>query len=386
MKLDPVVLKTMSDDFAKQLNKMEEEIFEIAGHSFNVGSPKQLGEVLFEEMSLEGGKKTKTGAYSTSVDILEKLAEDGHEIVEKVLSWRSMSKLKSTYTDSLPQQINPKTGRIHTSYGTTNVTTGRLSSSDPNLQNIPIRTEDGRKIRNAFVAEDGYTLMSVDYSQVELRLAAEMAGIQALKDAFRDGVDIHSLTASQVFDIPLDDMTPEIRRSAKAINFGIIYGISGFGLSKQLGIGPKEAGKYIKAYLARFPELEDYMERTKEFAREHGYVETFFGRKVWIRGIQDKNPAFRQNAERQAINAPLQGTAADIMKRAMIRLPSALKNAGLGARMLLQVHDELLFEVPEGEEDATEKLVVDIMQSAGPGIETPLLVEAGWGENWAAAH
>ena len=386
VKLDPVVLKTMSDDFAKQLNKMEEEIFEIAGHSFNVGSPKQLGEVLFEEMSLEGGKKTKTGAYSTSVDILEKLAEDGHEIVEKVLSWRSMSKLKSTYTDSLPQQINPKTGRIHTSYGTTNVTTGRLSSSDPNLQNIPIRTEDGRKIRNAFVAEDGYTLMSVDYSQVELRLAAEMAGIQALKDAFRDGVDIHSLTASQVFDIPLDDMTPEIRRSAKAINFGIIYGISGFGLSKQLGIGPKEAGKYIKAYLARFPELEDYMERTKEFAREHGYVETFFGRKVWIRGIQDKNPAFRQNAERQAINAPLQGTAADIMKRAMIRLPSALKNAGLGARMLLQVHDELLFEVPEGEEDATEKLVVDIMQSAGPGIETPLLVEAGWGENWAAAH
>lgn len=386
VKVDPIVLKNMSDDFAKQLNQMEEEIFEISGHSFNVGSPKQVGDILFGEMGLEGGKKTKTGAYSTSVDVLEKLADDGHDIVRKILEWRSISKLKSTYTDSLPGQINPRTGRIHTSYGTTNVNTGRLSSSDPNLQNIPIRTEDGRKIRTAFVPEDGYELLSVDYSQVELRLAAEMAGIKALKQAFHDDVDIHSLTASQVFDVPLDQMTPEIRRSAKAINFGIIYGISGFGLSKQLGIHPKEAGEYIKAYLARFPELDQYMERTKEFAREHGYVETLYGRKVWISGIKDKNPAWRQNAERQAINAPLQGTAADIMKRAMVRLPKALADEGLNARILLQVHDELLFEVPKGEKDATEKLVVDIMQKAGTGIETPLLVEAGWGMNWADAH
>lgn len=386
IKVDPIVLKKMSDEFAKDLNKLEEDIFEAAGRSFNVGSPKQLGEVLFDEMGLEGGKKTKTGAYSTSVDVLEKLAEDGHEIVLKILDWRSISKLKSTYTDSLPTQINPKTGRIHTSYGTTNVNTGRLSSSDPNLQNIPIRTEDGRRIRTAFIPEDGYDLLSVDYSQVELRLAAEMAGIKALKQAFHDDVDIHSLTASQVFDVPLNDMTPEIRRKAKAINFGIIYGISGYGLAKQLGVHPKEAGDYIKAYLARFPELDQYMERTKEFARKHGYVETLYGRKVWISGINDKNPAWRQNAERQAINAPLQGTAADIMKRAMVRLPAALKDAGLNARMLLQVHDELLFEVPKGEKNATEKLVVDIMQKAGKGIETPLLVEAGWGDNWAAAH
>ncbi len=386
IKVDPIVLKKMSDEFAKDMNKLEEEIFEASGHSFNVGSPKQVGDILFGEMGLEGGKKTKTGAYSTSVDVLEKLADDGHDIVRKILDWRSVSKLKSTYTDSLPGQINPKTGRIHTSYGTAHVNTGRLSSSDPNLQNIPIRTEDGRRIRTAFIADDGFELMSVDYSQVELRLAAEMADIKALKQAFADGQDIHAITASQVFDVPLDQMTPEIRRNAKAINFGIIYGISGFGLGKQLGIPTGEAGQYIKAYLARFPELSDYMERTKEFARKHGYVETLYGRKVWINGINDKNPAWRQNAERQAINAPLQGTAADIMKRAMVKLPSTLKDAGLKARMLLQVHDELLFEVPTAEKDATEKLVVDIMQKAGKGIETPLLVEAGWGANWNDAH
>ncbi|MGM0421878.1 MAG: DNA polymerase I [Pseudomonadota bacterium] len=386
IKIDPVVLKGMSQDFAKKLNALEAEIFEMAGRAFNVGSPKQIGDVLFDEMGLTGGKKTKTGSWSTSVDILEVLAAEGHEIVEKILEWRSLSKLKSTYTDALPEQINPKTGRIHTSFGLTITNTGRLSSSDPNLQNIPIRTEAGRKIRTAFVPEDGYELLSVDYSQVELRLAAEMAGIKALQQAFKDGVDIHAMTASQVFDVPLDQMTPEIRRDAKAINFGIIYGISGFGLAKQLGISPKEAGAYIKAYLARFPELDQFMEAAREEARQHGYIKTLYGRKCVIKGINDKNGAIRQFAERQAINAPLQGTAADIMKRAMVQLPPALHKAGLGARMLLQVHDELLFEVPVAEKEKTEKLVIDIMQGAAKGLETPLLVEAGWGKNWAEAH
>jgi len=386
IKIDPVVLKGMSQDFAQKLNTLEAEIFEMAGRAFNVGSPKQIGDVLFDEMGLTGGKKTKTGSWSTSVDVLEVLASEGHEIVEKILEWRSLSKLKSTYTDALPEQINPKTGRIHTSFGLTITNTGRLSSSDPNLQNVPIRTEAGRKIRTAFVPEDGYELLSVDYSQVELRLAAEMAGIKALQQAFKDGVDIHAMTASQVFDVPLDQMTPEIRRDAKAINFGIIYGISGFGLAKQLGISPKEAGAYIKAYLARFPELDQFMEAAREEARQHGYIKTLYGRKCVIKGINDKNGAIRQFAERQAINAPLQGTAADIMKRAMIQLSPALKDAGLGARMLLQVHDELLFEVPIAEKEQTEKLVIEIMQGAAKGLETPLLVEAGWGKNWAEAH
>jgi len=386
IKVDPIVLKDMSADFAKKIAGFEEKIFDLAGHPFNVGSPKQLGEVLFGEMDIEGGKKTKSGGFSTSVDVLEKLANDGVEIAESVLAWRSMSKLKSTYTDALPQQINTRTGRVHTSFGTTIVNTGRLSSSDPNLQNIPIRSEDGRKIRTAFIPEDGFELLAVDYSQVELRLAAEMAGIDALQQAFRDGVDIHALTASQVFDIPLEDMTPEIRRNAKAINFGIIYGISGFGLSKQLGISPKEAGEYIKAYLARFPELQDFMDAKKEEAREKGYIETLYGRKCVIKGINDKNGAVRQFAERQAVNAPLQGTAADIMKRAMIKLDKALTAENMKTRMLLQVHDELLFEVPTIEKEKAEKLIVDIMESTGKGLNTPLIVDAGWGKNWAEAH
>ena len=386
IKVDPLVLKEMSDDFAKKIAVFEEEIFEIAGHPFNVGSPKQLGEVLFEEMELKGGKKTKTGAYSTSVDVLEKLADDGVEIVKKVLEWRSLSKLKSTYTDALPNDINPKTGRVHTSFGTTIVNTGRLSSSDPNLQNIPIRTEDGRKIRTAFIPEDGYDLLAVDYSQVELRLAAEMAGIEALQKAFQNGEDIHALTASQVFNVPLDEMTSEIRRNAKAINFGIIYGISGYGLAKQLGISAGEANDYIKAYLARFPELETFMEQAKEEARNNGYVSTLYGRKCIIKGINDKNGAMRQFAERQAINAPLQGTAADIMKRAMIKLDAALTSENMKTRMLLQVHDELIFEVPHDEKEKAEKLIVEIMESTGKGLKTPLVVEAGWGKNWAEAH
>jgi DNA polymerase-1 len=386
IRIDPAVLKNLSRIFAEKIAIVEEEIHKLAGMPFNVGSPKQLGEVLFDNMGLQGGKKNKSGTWSTSVDVLDKLAAEGHAIAEKTLEWRQASKLKSTYTDALVNDINPKTGRVHTSFSMAQTNTGRLSSSDPNLQNIPIRTEDGRKIREAFIADDGYVLLSVDYSQVELRLAAELADIKALKQAFHDGQDIHSMTASQVFGIPIEEMTPEIRRRAKAINFGIIYGISGFGLGKQLGIPTSEAADYIKKYLARFPELEVFMEKAKEEARTNGYVTTLYGRKCVIHGINDKNPARRNFAERQAVNAPLQGTAADIMKRAMIRMPVALAAAKLGARMLLQVHDELLFEVPEKELEQTATVVKKVMQSAAPGISIPLEVGIDHAKNWSDAH
>jgi len=385
IKVDPKILKRMSNDFAKKIMALEKSIHEAAGQSFNIGSPKQLGDVLFGAMGLAGGRKTKTGSYSTGADVLEELAGQ-HPIIDSILEWRGLSKLKSTYADALPEAINPKTGRVHTSFSLAGTNTGRLASSDPNLQNIPIRTEDGRKIREAFVPEDGYSLLSVDYSQVELRLAAELADIKQLKQAFHDGVDIHAATASQVFGVPMSEMTPEIRRNAKAINFGIIYGISGFGLAKQLGISNQEAGDYIKQYLARFPELKKFMDDAKEYARQHGYVKTLYGRKCFVRGINDKNPAMRSFAERQAINAPLQGTAADIMKRAMIALKPAFAAEKLGARMLLQVHDELLFEVPMDEKEATEALVKRVMENAGSGLGVPLAVEAGWGDNWAEAH
>ncbi len=384
VKVDTNVLRKLSNDFAKKIVELETDIHKITGHSFNIGSPKQLGDVLFGQMGLPGGSKTKTGAWSTGADVLEELSD--HPVVAKILEWRGLSKLKSTYADTLPESINPRTGRVHTSYHMTGANTGRLASSDPNLQNIPIKTEDGRKIRAAFIPEDGYEFLSVDYSQVELRLAAELADVKALKQAFHDGIDIHAATASQVFGVPLEQMTPDIRRNAKAINFGIIYGISGFGLAKQLGIPQGEAANYIKQYMARFPELKTYMDAQKEYARAHGFVKTYYGRKVYLRGINDKNPAMRGFAERQAINAPLQGTAADIMKRAMIALAPALKDAKLGARMLLQVHDELLFEVPVAEKEATLKLVKHVMESAGPGLGVPLLVDAGWGMNWAEAH
>ena len=385
IKIDVKVLKGLSTEFAKQIMENEKQIFDLAGQSFNVASPKQMGDVLFGSMGLPGGKKTKTGAWSTSADVLDELAEQ-HEIVAKIQDWRELSKLRSTYSEALPEAINPKTGSVHTSFSMAWTNTGRLSSSDPNLQNIPIRTDNGKKIRAAFIPEKGFELLSVDYSQVELRLAAELGNIQALKQAFHDGIDIHAATASQVFDVPLDQMTPDIRRRAKAVNFGIIYGISGFGLAKQLGISNNEASDYIKKYLARFPELKKFMDDAKEYARKHGYVKTFYGRKCFIRGINDKNGAVRSFAERQAINAPLQGTAADIMKRAMIALRPALSEAKLGARMLLQVHDELLFEVPVAEKAETEALVKKIMEAAGMGIGVPLAVEAGWGDNWADAH
>lgn len=387
IKVDPVILRDMSEDFAKKLEVLEAEIHALAGTSFNVASPKQIGEILFEQKGLKGGKKTKTGDWSTSSDVLEKLAEEGHALPEKILEWRSLAKLKSTYTDALQNEINPRTGRVHTSFAMAHVNTGRLSSSDPNLQNIPIRTEEGRKIRTAFVADKGHALISVDYSQVELRLAAQLAGIEALKTAFKDGKDIHAITAAQVFGMKLEEVTPEIRRQAKAVNFGIIYGISAFGLAKQLGTDNRTAGDFIKRYLERFSELAAFMDAKKVEAREFGYVKTAFGRKCIIKGINEKNGAMRNFAERQAINAPLQGAAADIMKIAMNRMEAALADAGLSAKMLLQVHDELIFEAPEAEIEATKACVRKVMEGVTAGLfDVPLEAEAGSGHSWAAAH
>ena len=385
IRVDAKVLSQQSAAFAKQMAGLETEIHKLAGREFNIGSPKQLGEVLFEEMGLDGGKKGKTGAYSTGADILEQLAAQGVELAEKVLDWRQVSKLKNTYTDKLPEEIDPLTGRIHTSYAMAVAATGRLSSNDPNLQNIPIRTEEGRRIRQAFIADKGWVLMSADYSQIELRLLAHMADIPPLTKAFEEGIDIHAQTASDVFGVPVKGMDPSVRRRAKAINFGIIYGISAFGLARQLGIPQGEARKYIDAYFERYPGIRAYMESMRQYGREHGYVETLFGRRCHVPQIREKNPAARSFAERQAINAPLQGAAADIIKRAMIRLPNALLAAGLKTRMLLQVHDELVFEVPKDEVDATTPVVKRVMEGAAV-LNVPLLVETGVGANWDEAH
>jgi DNA polymerase I len=336
-------------------------------------------------MSLEGGKKGKTGAYSTSAEVLEDLVIQGHELPKTILDWRQLQKLKSTYTDALVETINPATGRVHTSFSQAITSTGRLSSNDPNLQNIPIRTEEGRKIRQAFIADDGFTLMSADYSQIELRLLAHVADIEVLKQAFADGQDIHAITASQVFGVPVEGMDPMIRRQAKAINFGIIYGISGFGLARQLSIPRGEAQRYIDAYFDRYPGIKDYMDRTKQQAHDQGFVMTPFGRKCHMRGINEKNQALRGNAERAAINAPIQGGAADIIKRAMSKLPAALDDAKLGTRMLLQVHDELIFEVPDAEIEATRDVVKRVMESAAT-LNVPLEVDIGIGANWDEAH
>jgi DNA polymerase I len=385
IKVDVDELRHLSEDFARRLSDLEKEIHKLAGETFNVGSPKQLGEILFDKMSLEGGKKGKTGAYVTDADVLEDLAAQGHDLPSRVLDWRQLQKLKSTYADALVEEINPRTGRVHTSYGMAIASTGRLSSTDPNLQNIPVRTEEGRRIRRAFVADKGNKLVSLDYSQIELRLLAHVANIEALGRAFKQGVDIHALTASQVFGVPVEGMDPMVRRKAKAINFGIIYGISPFGLARQLGIPQGEAAEYIKAYFARYPGIRDYTEGTKELARKQGFVTTIFGRKIHTPGIKDPNPARRSFSERAAINAPLQGGAADIIKRAMIRVPGALANAKLGARMLLQVHDELLFEVREAEIERTIQTVRKVMEGAA-NLRVPLVVDAGVAGNWADAH
>ncbi len=385
IKVDRDTLSRMSNSFAQKMAGLEAEIHEIAGRPFNVGSPAQVGEVLFDEMGLEGGKKGKTGKYATGADVLEDLATE-HELPRRVLDWRQLSKLKSTYTDALQDHINPDTGRVHTSYSIAGASTGRLASTDPNLQNIPIRSEEGRRIREAFIAEPGKTLVALDYSQIELRILAHIADIDSLKQAFRDGHDIHAMTASEMFDVPLDEMTPDVRRQAKAINFGVIYGISGFGLARNLRIPRAEAQGFIDRYFERFPGIKEYMDDTVKFAKEHDRVETLFGRVIHTPNISAKGP-HAGFAKRAAINAPIQGTAADIIRRAMIRMPDAI--ADQPAKMLLQVHDELLFEVEEGAQNQLIATAKEVMEGAAEPVvklDVPLIVDAGQGANWAEAH
>jgi DNA polymerase-1 len=387
--IDRQVLSRLSGEFAQTAARVEAEIQEIAGEPINVGSPKQIGDILFGKMGITGGSKTKTGAWSTSAQILDELAEQGHAFPKKILEWRQVSKLKSTYTDALPTYVHPQTHRVHTTYALAATTTGRLSSNEPNLQNIPVRTEDGRKIRRAFIACPGHKLVSADYSQIELRLLAEIADIPVLKQAFRDGLDIHAMTASEMFGVPAKDMPGEVRRRAKAINFGIIYGISAFGLANQLGIGREEASAYIKKYFERFPGIRAYMDATRDFCRTHGYVKTLFGRKCHYPDIKASNASVRSFNERAAINARLQGTAADIIRRAMIRMEDALAEKKLSAQMLLQVHDELIFEVPDDEVAATLPVVQHTMQDAPfPAVllSVPLHVDARAADNWDEAH
>ena len=387
--IDRPLLARLSSEFAQGAARLEDEISELAGEKVNVGSPKQIGDLLFGKLGLPGATKTPTGAWSTKANVLDELAEAGHLLPQKILAWRQLAKLRSTYTDALPNYVNPQTQRVHTSYALAATTTGRLSSSEPNLQNIPIRSEEGRRIRRAFVAAPGTKLVSADYSQIELRLLAEIADIPALRQAFKDGLDIHAMTASEMFGVPVEGMPSEVRRRAKAINFGIIYGISAFGLANQLGIPRDEAGLYIKRYFERFPGIRAYMDETRAFCREHGYVETLFGRRCHYPDIAASNPAIRAFNERAAINARLQGTAADIIRRAMIRMEPALAAAKLSARMLLQVHDELVFEVPEAEVEATLPVVRAVMEGAAmPAVSlaVPLHVEAHGADNWEEAH
>jgi DNA polymerase I len=389
IKVDTEVLRHLSHDFSMRMADFEARAHEMLGRPFNLGSPKQIGEVLFGEMGLEGGKKTASGQWATDVDVLERLALQGQELPRLILDWRQLSKLKGTYTDNLIAAISPATGRVHTAYAMASTTTGRLSSSDPNLQNIPIRTEEGRKIRKAFIAEPGHVLISADYSQIELRLLAHVGDIPQLKKAFKDGLDIHAMTASEMFDTPIEGMPAEIRRRAKAINFGIVYGISAFGLANQLSIPQGEAGAYIKTYFERFPGIAAYMDAMRAEVRANGYVSTIFGRKINIPDIHGKAAGQRQFAERAAINAPLQGAAADIIRRAMARMPDALTAAGLSSRMLLQVHDELVFEAREEEAEATIAVAREIMEGAAlPAVEmsVPLVVEARAAKNWDEAH
>lgn len=385
VKVDGAELARIGEDFACRLAVLEAAIHQLAGRAFNVGSPKQLGEILFDEMGLSGGRKGKTGAYSTDAAVLEELSVQGVELAGKVLEWRQLAKLKSTYVEGLAAQIDPADKRVHTSYQMAITSTGRLSSTDPNLQNIPIRSEEGMRIRRAFIAEKGHVLLAADYSQIELRLLAHLADVPTLREAFAGGEDIHARTASEIFGIPRDKVDKEARRRAKMINFGIIYGMSAFGLATRLGIPPGEGRSIIDAYFAQYPGIRQEMERLKEEARIHGFVRTPFGRKLWIPDIATRDPVRRAGAERAAINAPFQGGAAEIIKRAMVRLPRALHDAGLKARMLLQVHDELVFEVPEAEVEATSAIVREIMESVAT-LRVPLSVDIGQGHSWAEAH
>ena len=387
--VDRQILSRLSGELAQGAARLEEEIYELIGERINIGSPKQLGDILFGRMGLPGGSKTKTGQWSTSAQLLEELAAEGHELPRKIVDWRQLTKLKSTYTDALPGFIHPDTKRVHTSYALAATTTGRLSSSDPNLQNIPVRTAEGRKIRTAFIADKGNKLVSADYSQIELRVLAHVAEIPQLKQAFADGADIHAITASEMFNVPVEGMPSEVRRRAKAINFGIIYGISAFGLANQLSIPREEAGDYIKKYFERFPGIRDYIEATKAYAREHGFVETIFGRRIHYPEIRSSNPSIRAFNERASINARLQGTAADIIRRAMVHMDDALEKAGLSARMLLQVHDELIFETVEAEVEATIPVVRRVMENApmpAVSMSVPLQVDARAANNWDEAH
>jgi DNA polymerase-1 len=388
--VDRTVLARLSGEFAAAAAEIEKEIYELAGERFNIGSPKQLGDILFGRMALPGGRKTATGAWSTDSFMLEDLAVTHNvPLARRVLDWRQLTKLRSTYTDALPEFINPETGRVHTSYAMASTSTGRLSSTDPNLQNIPVRTEEGRKIRTAFVAPPGSKLISADYSQIELRLLAHVADIKQLKQAFADNLDIHAMTASEMFNVPVKGMDPSVRRRAKAINFGIIYGISAFGLANQLSISREEAGDYIRTYFKRFPAIRDYIEGTKKLARSQGYVETIFGRRCHFPRIASPNPTERAFMERAAINAPLQGAAADIIRRAMIRMPAALAEAGVKAKMLLQVHDELIFEAVDSEVEPTMAVAKRIMERAPAPIvslNVPLQVDARAAKNWEEAH
>jgi DNA polymerase-1 len=387
--IDPELLRRLSNDLATACAAIETQVYELAGERFNIGSPKQLGDILFGRMGLPGGRKTATGAWSTDSDALEDLAGQGIELARRVLDWRQLSKLRSTYTDALPNYINPETKRVHTSYSMAATSTGRLASTDPNLQNIPVRTEEGRKIRAAFIAPEGSKLVSADYSQIELRVVAHVADIAQLKKAFAEGLDIHAMTASEMFNVPVEGMDPQVRRRAKAINFGIIYGISAFGLANQLGIGREEAGEYIRTYFKRFPGIRDYMEATKQEARDKGYVETIFGRRMHFPRIKSPNASERAFLERAAINAPIQGAAADIIRRAMIRMPGALSDAGLTARMLLQVHDELIFQCVDAQAERTMDVVKQVMVSAPDPVvklSVPLQVDARAAQNWEAAH
>lgn len=389
VKVDPERLRQLSNDFSVRMGELEAEAHRLAGRPFNLGSPKQIGEVLFKEMGLGSGKFTATGQLSTDASMLEDLAAQGHELPRVLLDWRQLSKLKGTYTDNLVAAIDPKTGRVHTSYSLAAATTGRLASSDPNLQNIPIRTEEGRKIRRCFIAEPGNVLISADYSQIELRLLAHIGDIPQLKRAFKEGLDIHAMTASEMFGVPVEGMPAETRRRAKAINFGIVYGISAFGLSNQLGISREEAGAYIKTYFERFPGIRTYMDRMQQQVRSQAFVTTIFGRKVHIPAARGKSQAERGFADRAAINAPIQGAAADVIRRAMIRMPGALREAGLTAKMLLQVHDELVFEAPEAEADRVIAVARRIMESAhepAVSLSVPLVVEARAAANWDDAH
>ncbi|MEZ5690458.1 MAG: DNA polymerase I [Rickettsiales bacterium] len=385
IKVSPLKLAELSKELAKKMAEYEQEIYKLAGREFNIASPKQLGEILFDEMAIEGGKKSaKSGAYSTDSKILEDLADKGYELPKQVLNWRQLAKLKNTYTDSLAQQINPKTGRIHTSFAMAIASTGRLSSSDPNLQNIPIRSDEGKKIRESFIAKDGFVLLSADYSQIELRLLAHIADIGSLKEAFKNGDDVHAITASQMFGVPLNEVNSDLRRKAKTINFGIIYGISAHGLATRLGIGRTEAKEYIDKYFVQYSGIRDYMEDCREFARKHGYVNTLFGRRCHLPDINDKNAARRQFSERAAINAPLQGTAADIIKLAMINIDSKLKNEK-DIDMLLQVHDELIFEVRENYVAKFSPIIKNCMENAA-SLSVPLTAQIGTGSNWSEAH